>query len=184
MRFQRVGASAAELLALARRHASGAEVGVRFEKAPNFLTIILYYNTILLGYYTFALLHPRQTRSWWTVAPGLCEDTAPWPTPAFLETWRADAQPGTQPRQVGRLVRRQEARPRGCPSERSASTRPARRPRSSARPRHPRAQPRLVESAKIAVLRAAEGGLAGVARGAQPCHGCAPECTGAANAFR
>ena len=40
--------------------------------------------------------------------------------PAFLEAWRAPAQPGAQPWQVGGLARRQQARPRP-PSNRRLS---------------------------------------------------------------
>ncbi len=45
------------------------------------------------------------------MTPGLCEDTFPSHTPAFLEARRAPAQPGAQPSQAGGLARRQQARP-------------------------------------------------------------------------
>ena len=52
------------------------------------------------------------------MAPNLCEDTAPWPTPAFPEAWAAPVHSGAQPWQVWGLARRQQARPRPLPKRR------------------------------------------------------------------
>jgi hypothetical protein len=78
-------------------------------EAPNY--ILLYYTTTLLHGYT-ATPTRRSAGSWLKVAPSHCGDTSPQPTPVILEAWRAPAQSGGQPWQVGGLARRQRARPR------------------------------------------------------------------------
>ncbi len=54
------------------------------------------------------------------MVPGLCEDTSPSPTPAFLEAWAAAARSGAHPWQDWGLARRQQAL-HGPPSKRRCS---------------------------------------------------------------
>ena len=71
--------------------------------------------TIVINYYTIphtsTLLHPRRARSWFKIAPNLSDATAPWLTPAYLESRRAHTQSGALPGLAGGLMRRQQARP-------------------------------------------------------------------------
>jgi hypothetical protein len=70
---------------------------------------LLYSTTTLLHYYTTTLTR-RPSASWLKVAPNLDGGTSPWPTTANLEAGRAPAQPGAQPGQAERRVRRRQAR--------------------------------------------------------------------------
>jgi hypothetical protein len=68
------------------------------------------------------------------ISPNLCGGTYPRPTPAYLEARRAPAQPGAQPWQVGRRMRRQQARP-SQPQNDDFPARSTRRQRLPQRPR-------------------------------------------------
>jgi hypothetical protein len=65
----------------------------------------------------------RRSSSWFKMAPTLYEGTAASPTSAFMEAYRAPAQPGAQPGLAGGLARRQQVRPKPSSTVLALSTR-------------------------------------------------------------